>query len=57
MIGRSFMQHARPITLGYKVACWLDAIFRSQIGLNTLLKERFALQLGGAVSNERRFGL
>ncbi len=51
------MQHARPITFGYKVAVWLDGIFRSQIGLNTLLKGRFALQLGVAVSNERRFGL
>jgi len=49
MIGRSFMQHARPITFGYKVAGWLDALLRSQAAIKTLLEEGFVLQLGGAV--------
>ncbi len=49
MIGRSFMQHARPITFGYKVAGWLDALLRSQKTIQILLQQGFALQLGGAV--------
>jgi 3-carboxy-cis,cis-muconate cycloisomerase len=49
MIGRSFMQHARPITFGYKVAGWLDALLRSKKNIEELLQEGFALQLGGAV--------
>jgi 3-carboxy-cis,cis-muconate cycloisomerase len=49
MIGRSFMQHARPITFGYKVAGWLDALVRSQKAIEELLQQGFALQLGGAV--------
>ncbi len=51
MIGRSFMQHARPITFGFKVATWLDGILRTKKKLETLLAENFALQLGGAVGN------
>lgn len=49
MIGRSFMQHARPITFGYKVAGWLEPLLRSQKAIQELLKDGFALQLGGAV--------
>ena len=49
MIGRSFMQHARPITFAYKVAGWLDALLRSQKAIEELLQQGFFLQLGGAV--------
>jgi len=49
MIGRSFMQHARPITFGFKVACWLDGLWRSKERAEKLLSESFVLQLGGAV--------
>ncbi|MCU7549784.1 3-carboxy-cis,cis-muconate cycloisomerase [Chitinophagaceae bacterium LB-8] len=49
MIGRSFMQQARPITFGFKVAHWLDGILRSKEKVDDLLKENFVLQLGGAV--------
>jgi 3-carboxy-cis,cis-muconate cycloisomerase len=49
MIGRSFMQHARPITFGHKVAGWLNALLRSQAAIKTLLEEGFVLQFGGAV--------
>jgi 3-carboxy-cis,cis-muconate cycloisomerase len=49
MIGRSFMQHARPITFGFKVACWLDGLLRSKQRVEKLLSENFVLQLGGAV--------
>jgi 3-carboxy-cis,cis-muconate cycloisomerase len=49
MIGRSFMQQARPITFGYKVAGWLNPLLRSQKDLKELLKNGFVLQLGSAV--------
>ncbi|MBL7817800.1 MAG: 3-carboxy-cis,cis-muconate cycloisomerase [Saprospiraceae bacterium] len=49
MIGRSFMQQARPITFGFKVATWLDGILRSKQRLERLLHNNFQLQLGGAV--------
>lgn len=49
MVGRSFMQHARPITFGYKTAGWLDGLTRSKQAIQNLLKETFVLQLGGAV--------
>jgi 3-carboxy-cis,cis-muconate cycloisomerase len=56
MIGRSFMQHARPITFGFKVATWLDGIFRTKKKIEQLLGENFALQLGGAVGNLSSMG-
>jgi 3-carboxy-cis,cis-muconate cycloisomerase len=56
MIGRSFMQHARPITFGFKVATWLDGIFRTKKKVEQLLGENFALQLGGAVGNLSSMG-
>lgn len=49
MIGRSFMQHARPITFGFKVAGWLDGLSHSKKRVDKLLADDFALQLGGAV--------
>ncbi|QEC66862.1 3-carboxy-cis,cis-muconate cycloisomerase [Panacibacter ginsenosidivorans] len=49
MIGRSFMQHARPITFGFKVSCWLDGLLRSKQRVVKLLAEQLPLQLGGAV--------
>lgn len=49
MVGRSFMQHARPITFGFKTAGWLDALFRSKQAVQNLLKENFVLQFGGSV--------
>jgi 3-carboxy-cis,cis-muconate cycloisomerase len=56
MIGRSFMQHARPITFGFKVATWLDGILRTKKKIELLLGENFALQLGGAVGNLSSMG-
>src|SRR5450432_4705455 len=37
MIGRSFMQHARPITFGFKMAGWLDGLLRSKKRVEKLL--------------------
>jgi 3-carboxy-cis,cis-muconate cycloisomerase len=49
MIGRSFMQHARPISFGFKVAEWVDGLLRSKKRVEKLLAENLVLQLGGAV--------
>ncbi|HEU4902067.1 MAG TPA: 3-carboxy-cis,cis-muconate cycloisomerase [Flavisolibacter sp.] len=49
MVGRTFLQQARPITFGFKVAGWLAPLLRSQKEIDRLLKEGFVLQLGGAV--------
>ncbi|MDZ7899787.1 MAG: 3-carboxy-cis,cis-muconate cycloisomerase [Arcicella sp.] len=56
MIGRSFMQQARPITFGYKVDTWLDGLQRSKARIEQILKENFVVQLGGAVGNKSAFG-
>lgn len=49
MIGRTFLQHARPITFGFKVAGWLDGILRSKQRIEKVFNKSLALQLGGAV--------
>ena len=49
MIGRSFMQQARPITFGYKVATWLDGVLRSKQRIHRILHESAVLSFGGAV--------
>ncbi len=49
MIGRTFMQHATPITFGFKIAGWLDGMLRSKKRIEKLLVENFVLQAGGAV--------
>jgi 3-carboxy-cis,cis-muconate cycloisomerase len=37
MIGRSFMQQARPITFGFKVYTWLDRLSRSKERIERIL--------------------
>lgn len=49
MAGRSFLQHARPITFGFKVATWLDGILRASTRMEHLIQNNLALQFGGAV--------
>lgn len=48
MAGRTFLQHAVPITFGLKAARWLAAITRRLQALAALEPETLALQLGGA---------
>ena len=48
MIGRTWMQHALPITFGLKAAGWLDALLRHQERLVVLRKSISVLQFGGA---------
>ncbi len=49
MIGRSQMQHAVPITFGYKVAGWLAPLLRHRRRLEELRPRLLQVQFGGAV--------
>ena len=56
MAGRSFMQHARPITFGFKIATWMDGLIRSAERLEYNLQHNLVLQFGGAVGTLAGFG-
>ena len=45
MIGRTWMQHALPVSLGLKAAGWLDAILRHQDRLDALPQTRASIWL------------
>lgn len=47
--GRTFQQHAVPITFGYKTAGWLDEALRHRARLPDIKARAFAVQYGGAV--------
>lgn len=49
LVGRSWMQHALPTTLGLKLAGTLDALTRHRQRLAELKPRLLALQFGGAV--------
>ena len=49
MIGRSQMQHAVPITFGYKAAGWLVPLSRHQHRLKEMRPRLLQVQFGGAV--------
>ena len=48
MPGRTLLQQAVPITFGWKVAGWLDAMLRHQARLREVSSRALTLQLGGA---------
>lgn len=48
MVGRSKIQHAVPITFGYKVAVWLDQINRRRHALANAIDNASVVQFGGA---------
>ena len=48
LTGRTWLQHATPVTLGMKIAGWLGAITRSRQRLNELKPRLLVLQFGGA---------
>jgi 3-carboxy-cis,cis-muconate cycloisomerase len=56
MIGRTWMQHALPITFGLKAAGWLDAVHRHQDRLAALRTRLFTLQFGGAAGTLASLG-
>lgn len=49
IVGRTWMQHAVPTTLGMKFAGWLDALGRHRERLRQTQKNCLVLQFGGAV--------
>lgn len=56
MMGRTWMQHALPVTLGLKIAGWLDAMMRHQERLSQLKSRLFVLQFGGAAGTLASLG-
>ncbi|WP_373551224.1 3-carboxy-cis,cis-muconate cycloisomerase [Haliscomenobacter sp.] len=56
MAGRSFLQHARPVTFGFKVAIWMDGLIRSAQRIEQLLQHNLVVQFGGAVGTLAGFG-
>lgn len=48
LAGRTWLQHATPVTLGMKIAGWLGAITRSRQRLKELKPRFLVLQFGGA---------
>ncbi|WP_206956082.1 3-carboxy-cis,cis-muconate cycloisomerase [Trinickia acidisoli] len=56
MIGRTWLQHALPITLGLKCAQWLDAFERHRTRLAQLRERSLALQFGGAAGTLASLG-
>ena len=54
--GRTWLQHALPVTFGLKAAGWLDAVERHRIRLATLQPRLLALQFGGAAGTLAALG-
>ena len=48
LAGRTWLQHATPVTLGMKIAGWLGAVTRSRQRLQQLKPRLLVLQFGGA---------
>jgi 3-carboxy-cis,cis-muconate cycloisomerase len=56
IVGRTWMQHALPTTLGVKIAGWLDAIVRHRARLAETRKRCLVVQFGGAVGTLAALG-
>lgn len=56
MIGRTWLQHALPITFGLKLAGTLDALGRLHVQLRVLRAEGLCLQFGGATGTLASLG-
>lgn len=56
MAGRTFKQHASPITFGFKAAIWLDEICRHLERLKHIKKNALLCSYGGAVGNLAALG-
>ena len=56
MPGRTWLQHAVPITFGWKAAGWLDAVLRHQARLQEIRSRALTLQLGGAAGTLASLG-
>ncbi len=56
MPGRTWLQHAVPITFGLKAAGWLDAVLRHQTRLHEVRERALTLQFGGAAGTLASLG-
>lgn len=56
MPGRTFKQHAAPITFGFKAAVWLDEILRHLERLKSIKANTLLCSYGGAVGNLAALG-
>lgn len=56
LAGRTWLQHALPITLGLKLASWLDALLRHRQRLEQLRPRLLVLQFGGAAGTLASLG-
>lgn len=56
MAGRTHLQHALPITFGYKAAIWLDSIRRAQARLEQMRPRVLNAQLWGAAGTLASIG-
>lgn len=56
MVGRTWLQHALPITFGLKAAGWLDAVERHRDRLADLKPRLLVLQFGGAAGTLAALG-
>jgi 3-carboxy-cis,cis-muconate cycloisomerase len=55
-VGRTYAQHAAPVTFGYKVAVWLAGIAEAADDLPRLRGQVLAASLGGPVGTLTRLG-
>lgn len=56
MAGRTHLQHALPITFGYKAAVWLDSLRRASQRLKDIRHRVLKVQLGGAAGTLASMG-
>ena len=56
MAGRTWLQHATPVTFGLKAAGWLDAVDRQRLALGGALEQARVLQFGGAAGTLAALG-
>ena len=56
VVGRTWMQHALPVTFGLKAAGWLDAIGRHRARIRELRPRLEAVQFGGAAGTLASLG-
>jgi 3-carboxy-cis,cis-muconate cycloisomerase len=56
LVGRTWLQHASPVTLGLKAAGWLDAVERHRTRLAEVRARALVLQLGGAAGTLAALG-
>jgi 3-carboxy-cis,cis-muconate cycloisomerase len=55
-VGRTWLQHATPITFGLKAAGWADALARSRLRLAHAFDAAMVIQFGGAAGTLAAFG-